>query len=156
MASGVAVSVLPLPLIQADIAAGRITGLMARPKLLLLDEPSLGLAPRRVREIARAIITINREDKVSVILVEQNSRMALRISSRAYVLETGRVALSDHRSSCSTTTASAASTSAADRARAVDIRRTPGRDWRGIKTKKVRGPDHAFDRPKIFPTALEH
>ena len=46
-----------------------------------------------VREIARSILAINREDKVSVILVEQNSRMALKLSSRAYVLETGRVAL---------------------------------------------------------------
>ena len=67
--------------------------LMARPKLLLLDEPSLGLAPMVVREIARLITAVNREDGVSVILVEQNSRMALRISARAYVLETGRVAL---------------------------------------------------------------
>jgi len=66
---------------------------MARPKLLLMDEPSLGLAPLVVREIARSILAINREDKVSVILVEQNSRMALKLSSRAYVLETGRVAL---------------------------------------------------------------
>jgi len=76
---------------QQMVAIGR--ALMARPKLLLLDEPSLGLAPMLVREIARAIETINREDRVSVILVEQNSRMALRISSHAYVLETGRVAL---------------------------------------------------------------
>jgi branched-chain amino acid transport system ATP-binding protein len=76
---------------QQMVAIGR--ALMARPKLLLLDEPSLGLAPMLVREIARAIATINREDRVSVILVEQNSRMALRISSHAYVLETGRVAL---------------------------------------------------------------
>jgi branched-chain amino acid transport system ATP-binding protein len=67
--------------------------LMARPKLLLLDEPSLGLAPMIVREIARLIAAVNREDGVSVILVEQNSRMALRISAHAYVLETGRVAL---------------------------------------------------------------
>ena len=76
---------------QQMVAIGR--ALMARPKLLLLDEPSLGLAPMLVREIAGAIETINREDQVSVILVEQNSRMALRISSHAYVLETGRVAL---------------------------------------------------------------
>jgi branched-chain amino acid transport system ATP-binding protein len=76
---------------QQMVAMSR--ALMARPRLLLLDEPSLGLAPMLVREIARAIITINRQDQVSVVLVEQNSRMALRISSHAYVLETGRVAL---------------------------------------------------------------
>ena len=68
--------------------------LMARPKLLLLDEPSLGLAPMVVREIARLITTVNRDEGMSVILVEQNSRMALRVSAHAYVLETGRVALS--------------------------------------------------------------
>jgi branched-chain amino acid transport system ATP-binding protein len=67
--------------------------LMARPKLLLLDEPSLGLAPMVVRDIARAIVEINRDQSISVILVEQNSRMALKISNRAYALETGRIAL---------------------------------------------------------------
>jgi branched-chain amino acid transport system ATP-binding protein len=67
--------------------------LMARPKLLLLDEPSLGLAPMVVRDIARAVVEINRDEGISVILVEQNSRMALKISNRAYALETGRVAL---------------------------------------------------------------
>ena len=68
--------------------------LMARPKLLLLDEPSLGLAPLMTAEIARLITAINREDGVSVVLVEQNSRLALKISHRAYVLETGSVSLS--------------------------------------------------------------
>ena len=67
--------------------------LMARPKLLLLDEPSLGLAPMVVRDIARAVVEINRDEGISVILVEQNSRMALKISNRAYALETGRIAL---------------------------------------------------------------
>ncbi len=67
--------------------------LMARPKLLFMDEPSLGLAPMVIREIANAIIEINREDNLSIVLVEQNSRMALRISSYAYVLETGNMAL---------------------------------------------------------------
>ena len=76
---------------QQMVSMGR--ALMARPKLLLLDEPSLGLAPMMVREIARAITAINSDDGVSVILVEQNSRMALKISHRAYVLETGSVAL---------------------------------------------------------------
>jgi branched-chain amino acid transport system ATP-binding protein len=76
---------------QEMLAVAR--ALMAQPRLLLLDEPSLGLAPMVVREIARLITAVNREDGVSVILVEQNSRMALRIASQAYVLETGRVAL---------------------------------------------------------------
>ena len=76
---------------QQMVAISR--ALMARPKLLLMDEPSLGLAPLVVRDIARSVLSTNREDQVSVILVEQNSRMALKLSSRAYVLETGRVAL---------------------------------------------------------------
>jgi branched-chain amino acid transport system ATP-binding protein len=66
---------------------------MARPKLLLLGELSLGLAPLMVREIARAITTINQDDQESIILVEPNSRMALRIASWGYVLETGRIPL---------------------------------------------------------------
>jgi branched-chain amino acid transport system ATP-binding protein len=69
--------------------------LMAKPKLLLLDEPSLGLSPILVKRVAEAITTINKTDNVSVILVEQNARMALRISSKGYVLETGRVVLED-------------------------------------------------------------
>ena len=77
---------------QQMVAIAR--ALMAKPRLLLMDEPSLGLAPLVVQEIARNIVAINREDHVSVILVEQNSRMALKISHRAYALETGRVALS--------------------------------------------------------------
>ncbi len=76
---------------QQMLALGR--ALMASPKLLLMDEPSLGLAPQMVREIARAILSINRQEHVTVILVEQNSRMALQLSTRAYVLETGRIAL---------------------------------------------------------------
>jgi branched-chain amino acid transport system ATP-binding protein len=66
--------------------------LMARPRLLLLDEPSLGLAPRLVREIFRVIERINR-DGVTVLLVEQNARGALALAARGYVLETGRVAM---------------------------------------------------------------
>ena len=66
--------------------------LMARPRLLLLDEPSLGLAPLVVANIAKIIKRINAEG-VSIVLVEQNARMALRLASRAYVLETGKIAL---------------------------------------------------------------
>lgn len=77
---------------QQMMVIGR--ALMAKPKLLLLDEPSLGIAPKLVQEIARSIVEINRDEKVSVLLVEQNSRMALRISHRAYALATGAVALS--------------------------------------------------------------
>jgi branched-chain amino acid transport system ATP-binding protein len=76
---------------QEMVVVGR--ALMARPRLLLLDEPSLGLAPMVVREIARLVTEVNREEKVSVILVEQNSRMALKVSQHAYVLETGKVGL---------------------------------------------------------------
>jgi branched-chain amino acid transport system ATP-binding protein len=68
--------------------------LMARPRLLLLDEPSLGLAPLLVREIFRTIGEINRRG-VTVLLVEQNAHMALTVAQRGYVLETGRVLLED-------------------------------------------------------------
>jgi branched-chain amino acid transport system ATP-binding protein len=67
--------------------------LLMRPKLLLLDEPSLGLAPLVVRSIFDIIRTINETDHVAVLLVEQNARIALDLSSRAYVLEVGRVAV---------------------------------------------------------------
>jgi branched-chain amino acid transport system ATP-binding protein len=77
---------------QQMMVIGR--ALMAKPRLLLLDEPSLGVAPKLVQDIARSIVAINKEEKVSVLLVEQNSRMALRISQRAYALTTGAVALS--------------------------------------------------------------
>lgn len=77
---------------QQMVAIGR--ALMSKPRLLLLDEPSLGIAPIIVREIARFITSINRDNGVSVILVEQNSRMALKLSSHSYVLETGKIALS--------------------------------------------------------------
>jgi branched-chain amino acid transport system ATP-binding protein len=68
--------------------------LMLRPKLLLLDEPSFGLAPLIVAEIFRIMRSINREDKVSMLLVEQNASLALDLADHAYLLETGRVALS--------------------------------------------------------------
>ncbi len=76
---------------QQMMVIGR--ALMAGPRLLLLDEPSLGMAPRLVQDIARSIVAINRDEDVSVLLVEQNSRMALSISHRAYALSTGTVAI---------------------------------------------------------------
>ncbi len=76
---------------QQMMVIGR--ALMVRPRLLLLDEPSLGIAPKLVQDIARAIVAISRDEKVSVLLVEQNSRMALSISNRAYALSTGQVVL---------------------------------------------------------------
>jgi branched-chain amino acid transport system ATP-binding protein len=78
---------------QAMLAIGR--ALMARPKLLLLDEPSLGLAPILVREIFRNIKAISQDEKLTVMLVEQDAKAALGIADYAYVLETGRVAMSD-------------------------------------------------------------
>lgn len=77
---------------QQMVAIGR--ALMAQPKLLLLDEPSLGLAPKMVEEIARIVTDISREGGLSILLVEQNARMALRLSDFAYVLERGRIVLS--------------------------------------------------------------
>ena len=77
---------------QQMLVIGR--ALMAKPKLLLLDEPSLGIAPKLVQDIARSVVAINREDKVAVLLVEQNSRMALKISKRAYAIVNGNVAVS--------------------------------------------------------------
>ena len=67
--------------------------LMARPRLLLLDEPSLGLAPLVVREIFGILDELNEKEGLAVLVVEQNAKLALRSSSRAYVLEVGRVAL---------------------------------------------------------------
>ncbi len=68
--------------------------LMLRPKLLLLDEPSFGLAPKIVAEIFRILRGINSEDGVSMLLVEQNAKLALELADQAYLLETGRVAMS--------------------------------------------------------------
>ena len=74
---------------QQMLAIGR--ALMANPRLLLLDEPSVGLAPIMVAEIARIIRRINRELGVTILLVEQNARMALSLATHAYILQTGLV-----------------------------------------------------------------
>jgi branched-chain amino acid transport system ATP-binding protein len=69
--------------------------LMARPAMMLLDEPSLGLSPRLVKEIFDIIVRINRERAVTVLLVEQNAHMALTIADYGYVLEVGRIVMED-------------------------------------------------------------
>jgi len=76
---------------QQMLALGR--ALMGRPRLLLLDEPSLGLAPLVVREFFRIVRELNEQEGLTVLVVEQDARIALNASSRAYVLEVGRVAL---------------------------------------------------------------
>ena len=76
---------------QQMLATAR--GLMSKPTLLLLDEPSMGLSPILVEEIFRIIVEINKQG-TSILLVEQNAQMALSIANRAYVLETGRIVLS--------------------------------------------------------------
>ena len=67
--------------------------LMMKPRMLLLDEPSLGLAPLIVRQIFDIIATISREEKLTILIVEQNANLALRVSEHAYVLEVGRIVL---------------------------------------------------------------
>ena len=76
---------------QQMLAIGR--ALMSEPRLLLLDEPSLGLAPMVVKQIFQVIEQINKEEKVTVFLVEQNAYHALRLADRGYVMVTGRIAL---------------------------------------------------------------
>ncbi len=76
---------------QQMLAIGR--ALMSRPRLLLLDEPSLGLAPMIVKQIFAVIREINAEQRITVFLVEQNAHHALRLAHRAYVMQTGRIVL---------------------------------------------------------------
>jgi branched-chain amino acid transport system ATP-binding protein len=76
---------------QQMLAVGR--AMMIRPKLMLLDEPSFGLAPLITEELFEILATINREEGVAMLIVEQNANLALNIASRAYLLETGNVAM---------------------------------------------------------------
>ena len=77
---------------QQMLAVAR--ALMLRPRLMLLDEPSFGLAPLVVRDLFRILGKINREDKVSILVVEQNAQLALELADKAYVIETGRIVMS--------------------------------------------------------------
>ena len=91
---------------RADQRAGSLSGgeqqmlaisraLMARPRLMLMDEPSLGLSPKLVKEIFDIIVRINRERGVTILLVEQNANMALQVADYGYVLEVGRIVMAD-------------------------------------------------------------
>jgi branched-chain amino acid transport system ATP-binding protein len=75
------------------LAIGR--ALMSRPRFLMLDEPSLGIAPLLVKSIFEQIVKINRDRGITILLVEQNANLALEVSHRGYVLETGRVILEE-------------------------------------------------------------
>ncbi len=77
---------------QQMLAVGR--ALMLRPKLMLLDEPSFGLAPMITREIFEIFRELNRKEKVSMLVVEQNAQIALELADQAYLLETGRIVFS--------------------------------------------------------------
>jgi branched-chain amino acid transport system ATP-binding protein len=84
---------------QQMLAIGR--ALMAHPKLMLLDEPSMGLAPMLVAEIYEIVARLNRDEKVAVLLAEQNATMALRAAQYAYVMESGRIVLDGDRTTIS-------------------------------------------------------
>jgi branched-chain amino acid transport system ATP-binding protein len=77
---------------QQMLAVAR--ALMLRPRLMLLDEPSFGLAPLIVRELFKILGKINREDKVTILVVEQNAQLALELADQAYVIETGKIVMS--------------------------------------------------------------
>ncbi len=79
---------------QQMLAIGR--ALMSQPKFLMLDEPSLGIAPLLVKTIFEKIVEINRQQGITILLVEQNANRALEISARGYVLETGRILMTDN------------------------------------------------------------
>ena len=78
---------------QQMVAIGR--ALMARPKMILLDEPSLGLSPKLVKEIFEIIVRINRENGTTIVLVEQNAEVALQVAHHGYILELGRIVMAD-------------------------------------------------------------
>ena len=78
---------------QQMVAIGR--ALMARPKMILLDEPSLGLSPKLVKEIFEIIVRINRENGTTIVLVEQNANVALQVAHHGYILELGRIVMAD-------------------------------------------------------------
>ena len=78
---------------QQMVAIG--SALMARPKMILLDEPSLGLSPKLVKEIFEIIVRINRENGTTIVLVEQNANVALQVAHRGYILELGRIVMAD-------------------------------------------------------------
>lgn len=78
---------------QQMVAIGR--ALMARPKVILLDEPSLGLSPKLVKEIFEIIVRINRENGTTIVLVEQNANVALQVAHYGYILEMGRIVMAD-------------------------------------------------------------
>jgi len=99
-------SLFPLLKERRNQAGGTLSGgeqqmlaisraIMAKPKLLLLDEPSLGLAPIIVQQIMSIIKKINTEQKTTIFLVEQNANLALKLADRGYVMETGRVTMTD-------------------------------------------------------------
>ena len=81
---------------QQMLAIGR--ALMSQPKFLMLDEPSLGIAPLLVKTIFEKIVEINRQQGITILLVEQNANLALEVSKRGYVLETGLIILADSAS----------------------------------------------------------
>ena len=111
---------------QQMLAVAR--ALMLRPRLMLLDEPSFGLAPLIVRDLFKILGKINREDKVTILVVEQNAQLALELADQAYVIETGRIVMSGTPTTSRTTKTSANPISAIEeRSHGTVYQPSPGR-----------------------------
>ena len=128
---------------QQMLAIGR--ALMTEPKVVLLDEPSLGLAPMLVEEIFGIVARLVKQEKLSVLLVEQNAAMALAVADHGYVMENGRIVLEGAADSCATIPTSRSSISASTRSARASPTATPS-----ITSGASAGSPESFGRAMVW------